>query len=452
MFGGNRQTIIEAWDVIIKNLVEIRRKYPELNGLKYWETIKIFLEEIDARNSTKITYNLEHINIVKKFEKFLYHLPEKDEEGNLIQKNHFLLQQLNLPYKDKGKVSFRRFMQIALNIGQFEYFNNTDHFSPEIIELIKENKLSDINSYMTPENYNKFIFEDADLIKLEDIINKLNKNPPLEQVGGNKYRSYKITYNNMYGGAALAPGGSVSFPTIDVFRTKYEKTASYLYTRDPGTGTYYFVLARKVPLGSRRRLDPKGRTGAAGTQDRYCGKWGSFGGAADKKSKHTLDAAIIEIADEGGIRGLTTKTIDIKWSRNRNAGALFTLELATEINSVAILLFRVDFARFQQLFPIFPDKRGGATIVTSSHGEIDYVSSFTIQQLIDLQTDENKRNRNNFMLSYAVDTFNKVVFPHIANESRAFSKRGLLPYVRDEVFRKVIPPPTYTEGPSGKYT
>ena len=72
-------------------------------------------------------------------------------------------------------------MQIALNIGQFKDFNNTEHFYLEIIELIKDNKLSDIDIYMTPKNYNKFIFEDADLIKLEGILNKLNINSPMNK-------------------------------------------------------------------------------------------------------------------------------------------------------------------------------------------------------------------------------------------------------------------------------
>ena len=342
-------------------------------------------------------------------------------------------------------------MQIALNIGQFEDFNNTDHFSPEIIELIKETKLSDINTYMTPENYNKFIFEDADLIKLEGILNKLNTNPPLKlkQVGGNKSRSYKITYNNMSAGAAFAPTRAPVFPHIDVFQNKYGKTASYLYTRYPN-GTFYFVLARKVPIGSRVRLNPKGRTGAAGTQDRYCGKWGSFGGATDNKATSTLDAAIIEISDEGGIHGLTSKTIDIEWAQRRNLNSPFKLELATEKNDVALLLFHVDFTTFQKLFPTFPNKRGGADIVTSSHGEIDYVSAFTIQQLVDEQKKETNKG-NNFMLSYAVNTFNELVFPHIASKSRAFSQREMLTRVVDSTDRKVSPHPTYTEVQGGKY-
>ncbi|VVU95227.1 hypothetical protein CPAV1605_952 [seawater metagenome] len=195
MLGGNQQTVREAWYSIMDNLIQIRKKYPNLDGLKYWETIKVFLEGIDGRNNSQISYNPKHKEIITKFEKFLNHLPEKDDKGNLIERNHFLLQQLNLPYKDKGKVSFRRFMQIALNIGQFEDFNNTEYFSPEIIELIKKTQLSDINTYMTPDNYNKFIFDNTDLLKLQQILNKLNKNPPLKQEGGGIIRRYKIDYH-----------------------------------------------------------------------------------------------------------------------------------------------------------------------------------------------------------------------------------------------------------------
>jgi len=187
MLGGNQQTVIEAWIAIIENLKQLRLKYPNLDGLKYWNTIKPLLDDIDTRNNISIKYNPGHMEIVREFEQYLSQIPEKDSNEKLIEKNHFLLQQLNLPYKDKGKVSFRRFMQIALNIGQFHVFNNTSNFSSEIIELIKKNNLSDINTYMTPNNYNKFIFNDADLLKLKNILTKLNKNPPIKQLGGRKY-------------------------------------------------------------------------------------------------------------------------------------------------------------------------------------------------------------------------------------------------------------------------
>ena len=187
MLSNNQNIVKEGWNLIIKSLVDARTMYSNLDGLKYWNTIKPLLEDVDSRDNLDIIYNPLHKELLMKFDKVLYHLPEKDKDEKIIEKNHFLLQQLNLPYKDQGKVSFRRFMQIALNIGQFEQFNNTDNFSPEIIDLIKTSKLSDIDTYMTPENYNKFPFTDVDLLNLKSILTELNKNPPIKQLGGRKY-------------------------------------------------------------------------------------------------------------------------------------------------------------------------------------------------------------------------------------------------------------------------
>lgn len=53
-----------------------------------------------------------------------------------------------------------------------------------------------------------------------------------------------------------------------------------------------------MSLGSRIRLNPKENSGAAGTQPKYCGKWGTLGGTVDRKSSNFLDAAIREIQDE----------------------------------------------------------------------------------------------------------------------------------------------------------
>ena len=172
MMSGYKKTISDAWNGIIESASKNKSLHPNLDGLKYWETIKIFLQDIDSRPRQEIKYNPEHKMVVEMFKPVLNKIPEKDSKGDLIEKNHFLLQQLNIPYKDQGKVSLRRFMQIALNIGQFEKFNNTDNFSPEVIQLIKEGKLSDIDTYMTPENYSKFSFTEVDLLNLKTILNE----------------------------------------------------------------------------------------------------------------------------------------------------------------------------------------------------------------------------------------------------------------------------------------
>ena len=55
-------------------------------------------------------------NLQTSFKKY----SEKDKSGNLIEENHFLLQLLNIPYKDDNIPSFERLLQIALNIGQIK--------------------------------------------------------------------------------------------------------------------------------------------------------------------------------------------------------------------------------------------------------------------------------------------------------------------------------------------
>jgi len=112
----------------------------------------------------------------------------------------------------------------------------------------------------------------------------------------NKYIKYKTKYNelkNQFGGAITQ---------LDIFQKKQTQyTASYVYTRD-SNGVFYFGLARKVPLGTRKRLFGK-NTGAAGTNIEYCGKWGSFGGS-NKKNVTPLQAAIDEINEEANLNNL----------------------------------------------------------------------------------------------------------------------------------------------------
>ena len=44
-----------------------------------------------------------------------------------------------------------------------------------IKQLIDQNNLSNINTYMTNDNYNKYLFNHADLIKLINILQKQEK-------------------------------------------------------------------------------------------------------------------------------------------------------------------------------------------------------------------------------------------------------------------------------------
>jgi hypothetical protein len=178
-FGGSKEEVEEAWKLIIEYSSLLKKKYgSKLDGLEYWNNIKTFLKEIDNRSNSNIKYNPNHDNTIENFKKVRDSIPEKDKGNKLIEKNHFLLQQLNIPKKDDGISSFRRLMQIALNIGQLKSYEKP--FDDNILKMIKENNLSNINTYMTSENYNKYIFNEDDLTKLKNILDDLNNNPTLK--------------------------------------------------------------------------------------------------------------------------------------------------------------------------------------------------------------------------------------------------------------------------------
>ncbi len=176
--GGNSQHVIEAWNQIIDNASYLKIKYGDkFDGLKYWNSIKPFLNDIDNRVHEEIIWNKNHDIVISNFSLVRSLIPEYDENNKLIEKNHFLLQQLNIPKKDNGNASFVRLMQIALNIGQMQKYIN--EYPDNIKQLIDQNNLSNINTYMTNDNYNKYLFNNADLIKLINILEKLKKYPIL---------------------------------------------------------------------------------------------------------------------------------------------------------------------------------------------------------------------------------------------------------------------------------
>ena len=111
----------------------------------------------------------------------------------------------------------------------------------------------------------------------------------------------------------------------------------------------------------------------------------------------------------------------------------------------------MNFNYFKRLFPIFPKTRGGADIVTSSKGEIDLVSSFSFGQIIGLQNNEITQKKNNFVLSYVVESFNRFIKPEIERVSSSFSRHSRLSKVDDKRSRTIIPTPKYTEISIGKY-
>ena len=244
---------------------------------------------------------------------------------------------------------------------------------------------------------------------------------------------------------------------FNVYKTKKDKTASYIYCVDPHSGTYYFAICRKIPLGFRKRIKPHSNTGAAGTKEKYMGKWGSFGGGSDKRAKNTLEAAICEINDEAGIKHIYGKKFTIDDvsinSKKKKLNLVFTDDM--NLKDIGLFIFEMtDSKLFFKLFPkIKTNPRSGAYIVESSHGEIDSVGSYTMNEIITKQIDSNKHG-NNFFLSYFCSTFNRYIKPYFENISKSFAQKWAktsLSYITDIKDRKTSQKKTYIEYAPGKY-
>lgn len=262
-----------------------------------------------------------------------------------------------------------------------------------------------------------------------------------------KYIKYKEKYIKLKKSINILGGSSKP----GVFgKRNITKTASFIYCREPNTGVYYFALGRKVPYGSRKRLNPNHNSGAAGTDIKYHGKWGSFGGSINKNTSHrsNLFNAISEINEEAGIKFYSRNNVDASkyTGKQEQKHKILYLESYNEktVPGVGLFLFKYRNCRtFFNHFPKFPNKRGGVKLVNGSKGEIDYVSSFSMKQLVEAQNKELKNN-NNFMMSYVINSFNSFVLPHL---SQTFKQKWVkkLIAIQDTKPRKVNPQPKYIE-------
>tara|TARA_E500000178_G_C17027633_1_gene758853 strand:+ start:251 stop:1066 length:816 start_codon:yes stop_codon:yes gene_type:complete len=237
-------------------------------------------------------------------------------------------------------------------------------------------------------------------------------------------KKYLIDYE-LEGGSPKQP--QQPLPFFDP-NNKLSTTASYIYSRDPSDHKFYFVFCRKV-LPNRRIMKDGSIKGAAGTNEQYHGKWGSFGGSSSRSSRHTLAAAIDEINDEADLN--FKHNLDVNIDRSKNLTQYLNLKVYRNKNGVGIFIFFLpDFNLFTRLFPKYPSARKGPDLVTSSHGEIDTVSSFNMDDIRQKQAMEYSLNANNYFLSYNLNTFNDIVIPYISSVSDAFKKNNLSKPIR----------------------
>ena len=173
--------IDEIWYHMIKNATNVKSTVKNLDGLAYWKLIKPSLKEINITDHS-IQWNDEFEKIYESAKKQLQNIPENDTHNQLIEINHFLLQQFNIPHKDDGVPSFHRLIQIALNIGQFEGTIEDRNIYLNTIALYDKysKKTKKRITYMDNDNVNKFDLDQDKYNAIIKAINDATENPPLE--------------------------------------------------------------------------------------------------------------------------------------------------------------------------------------------------------------------------------------------------------------------------------
>ena len=94
---------------VLNDSKKLRKKNPNMDGRAFWQFIKNELNVLDI--SFEKWKPLTHPH------KSLLSIEERDENGNMIEMNHFLRQHANIPINDPPTLT--KIIQIALNIGQF---------------------------------------------------------------------------------------------------------------------------------------------------------------------------------------------------------------------------------------------------------------------------------------------------------------------------------------------
>ena len=94
LIGGENNAVEDSWNLII-NIVSKLKLNDNFDGLNFWKSIKPFLIKIDEKTLQRdINWETSHAKMTGNFSNVLSDIPERDESGNIIEVNHFLLQQL----------------------------------------------------------------------------------------------------------------------------------------------------------------------------------------------------------------------------------------------------------------------------------------------------------------------------------------------------------------------
>jgi len=115
------------------------------DGLKMWTECKAKFPDENTHKWTGSILN-ELYSSVR--ERILLDLPEHNADGTMNEANHFIIQCLRIPFKNKFTV--RRLMQVAYNIGQFKA--DLSQYEQKYIDEFYALKLDQMETYFNWAN------------------------------------------------------------------------------------------------------------------------------------------------------------------------------------------------------------------------------------------------------------------------------------------------------------
>jgi len=147
------ELVLEKSELLHKNNIN-----NEVEGLRFWRSIKDYLSDSELKINWNIDLNKLNLNFVQK-------IMSLDESKD---KNHFLIQHINLVKKNKPNI--RKILQIALNIGQLKLYLTEDNFQKDVLKYYKLYKLDKFETYIDPNI--QLVISDKLYNKIKNNLNK----------------------------------------------------------------------------------------------------------------------------------------------------------------------------------------------------------------------------------------------------------------------------------------
>ena len=192
----------------------------------------------------------------------------------------------------------------------------------------------------------------------------------------------------------------------------YDRTAVFVLTINPKTKNqpgkgWEVILCRKAmgaagghksekdQVGFLTRRGTTTTAGASGTNPKYWGTWGSFGGTNDRTAKSNLQAGLMEVRDEGAMgRDVTSK---------------FRMLHSFEMNKTMIYIAYCPWSKMSRIPHLDKGQDDGSrlALLRSSHGEIAEIRKVPVDDVL------RQGVLGNGLSGYALKSFEDVVLPFV---------------------------------------